>query len=78
MYIKPHHNPQRASTPWLTVLPARPLRSRSRSNHHRNVHPHDFGRPALRFRLRLDWRRLRAGQSRGRSNLGQMQRHLGS
>ena len=61
MYIKPHHSPQRASTTWLTVPLARPLRSRSRSDRHRNIHPHNLRRPALRFRLRLDRRRLRAG-----------------
>lgn len=68
-----------ASTNRLTVPPqARPLRSSPRPDHHRYIHPHNLRRSALRFRLRLDRRRLLARQRRRRSNLGQMQRHLGS
>ena len=57
---------------------ARLLRSSPRSNHHRNLHPHNLRYSALSFGLHLDRRRVLAGQRRSRSNLGQMQRHLGS
>ena len=71
--------PQRAHTIQLTIYhPARPLHSSPRSNHHRNLNPHHIRRSALRFRLHLDRRRVRAGQSGRGSDLGQMQRHLGS
>ena len=68
-----------ARTSWLKIAPlARLLRSSPRSNHHRNIHPHNLRSSTLSFRLHLDWRRVFAGQRRSRPNLGQMQRHLGS
>lgn len=57
---------------------ARLLRSSPRSNHHRNIHPHNLRSSAFSVRLHVDWRRVFAGQCRSRPNLGQMQRHLGS
>ena len=63
----------------LNINPlARMLRSSPRSNHHRNIHPHNLRGFTFSFRLHLDWRRVSAGQRRSRPNLGQMQRHLGS
>jgi hypothetical protein len=57
---------------------ARRLPSSARSNYHRNIHPHNFRLSALSFRLHLDRRCLLTSQCRIRSNLGQMQRYLGS
>ena len=69
-----------SSTSLLNIIsfPACPLRSSTRSNYCRNIHPHNLRRSTLGYRLHLDRRRLLTRQRSSRTYLDQMQRHLGS